>query len=84
MRCKTYYTDEYRIRYCVDGCGAHTRNEVQSFMVERVNGTTYDMSDSLVCPWCAEKEGELTSMAEQITGKDNRDEWIKGVSGGKE
>ncbi len=68
-----------RIRYCVEGCGAHTRKSLNDLVPSDLPPEKqFDINDSLLCPWCAEKQGEFTTLARQMTGHDNRRDWVRG------
>ena len=73
-----YYEGEARTRYCIDGCGSHTREPLRSFIHERDDGSKFDVNDALLCPWCAEKEAGLNTMSIIMTGNDNKKDWIRG------
>jgi hypothetical protein len=63
-----------KIRYCVEGCGAHTKEPMEPVIPE---GTDVDITDSMVCPWCAEEEFGGMELSKAFTGKDGTDRWVK-------
>jgi hypothetical protein len=68
-----------RIRYCVEGCGAHTKKALEDLVPKDLPPEKqFDINDSLVCPWCIENVCGGTTMALQLCGHDNRKDWVKG------
>lgn len=69
-----------KIRFCVDGCGSHTKEPMESFF--NPSHPNDDLADALVCPWCHRKQEGLSDNEKDIgmvvTGHDNRKDWIEG------
>ncbi len=74
--------DEAKVRYCVEGCGSHTRGKIKPVHPDPPN-EGIDVCDSLVCPWCSRAEDKLKpnepDCGMALTGHDNRRDWVKGA-----